>query len=339
MPFATTGKTILHEWDELPQSPFNDDLYKTSIENQHDNRYSDVLALESTRVNLSNYFYINANYIQISDNFRTIATQAPLPTTFENFWQMIIDNKTAVIVMLTKLTERNRQKADCYWPTSKSEPLYFDNFSVHLSKEYSINENTHIREFIIEIESENDESDSMEDSGENTILNVKHIHFTGWPDFGVPESTEEIRIIAKIVLDSTGVPVVHCSAGIGRAGSFLAIVNYFYQHQNEEKKKSVFDIVSTMRNQRMGIVQTYEQYCFIYQTINDECSRSQTAKVNQSRSTSPPPLLRSSSTSTVNKIYRTAPIIIGVLFCMFIYAKSTWKPTSTPQSWMKFISM
>ena len=95
--FTPSNTTLDREWESLPLHPsvrklsHQDEYYKSATANSHHNRYRDVLPFEKTRVKLSSVNdYINANYINIPfTNYKFIATQAPLPTTFEAFWDMI----------------------------------------------------------------------------------------------------------------------------------------------------------------------------------------------------------------------------------------------------------
>ena len=248
------------EWSQLPCSPsFQNDpeLFTVALKNQINNRYPNILALESTRVRLSNNEYINANYVQIIDTYPCIATQAPLPTTVNNFWRMIYENNVEIIVMLTKLVENQRAKANTYWPTTHEKPYECDDspLVINLISKNTISPNTILREFEID--------------NKGIKKYVKHIQYTGWPDFGVPDSYKEIISMIDFVLDTPGIPVVHCSAGVGRAGTFLTLLNYYKALRNNEKLK-VSQIVSIMRNQRAGAVQTKEQFCFIYSVLQHQ---------------------------------------------------------------------
>ena len=255
-----TPDRIRKEWIRLPTSPCNNAI---ALENKADNRYSDILAMEDTRVKLSSTKYINANHMQFEGCFQCIGTQAPMPNTFEHFWTMIIDHRVELIVMLTKFVESKKIKAHCYWPDA-GEPAVFGNVTVAFLDEIRFEENSTMRKF------------KVCRDGESLI--VTHIQYTGWPDFGTPKSSLEIRKILRFCLDfvgqSTAPPVIHCSAGIGRAGTFITLLYYFYSLEKAQnangKLPTIFEIVSTLRKQRMNMVQTFEQYSFIYQTISDE---------------------------------------------------------------------
>ena|SRR3990167_3447403 len=252
------SNNIDNEWSSLPTSPDphrEANLFETALSNSEYNRYANILALEETRVKLSNNEYINANFVEIVPQYKCIATQAPLPNCFDNFWRMILENEVNIIVMLTRLNEGGKLKANCYWPTEANLPVVSTDseITVNFLQEVQVAPNTTVRH--------------LEIVDKNIKKQVRHIHFTGWPDFGVPESFKEILKILEMVLESPGVPVVHCSAGVGRAGTFLALLNY-QQLQKNEKKMSVSEIVGTMRSQRPGAVQTKDQFRFIYSVIH-----------------------------------------------------------------------
>jgi protein tyrosine phosphatase len=250
------------EWSQLEPSPnfiTEPELFSVSLKNQINNRYPNILALESTRVRLSNNEYINANYVEILNNYRCIATQAPLPTTIDNFWRMIFENNIEIIIMLTKLIENQRAKATTYWPINEEKPYESNDYylTVSLLSENSISKNIILREFEIV-------------NHVGLKKRVKHLQFTGWPDFGVPDSYKEILFILEFVLETSGIPVVHCSAGVGRAGTFLTLLNYLKAQRDLNEKLKISQIISMMRSQRAGAVQTKEQFCFIYSVLQHQ---------------------------------------------------------------------
>lgn len=149
------------------------------------NRYPDILPREDTRVRLQHTGcegsdYINANYVFEK---QYIATQAPLFSTFADFWRMVWEQGSCIIVMLTRLTENGNVKANVYWPTTLGEKGTFGMLSVELIHETAF-DNIECRLFRI--------SDGVEHR------DVYHLHYTGWPDFGVPSSTKEIIDLVKV---------------------------------------------------------------------------------------------------------------------------------------------
>eukprot|EP01103_Thecamoeba_quadrilineata_P007215 TRINITY_DN1700_c0_g1_i1.p1 TRINITY_DN1700_c0_g1~~TRINITY_DN1700_c0_g1_i1.p1 ORF type:complete len:297 (-),score=23.67 TRINITY_DN1700_c0_g1_i1:46-936(-) len=266
----------LNEWTrENLYPPLCDTLQfgtSRSFHNIHKNRYSDVLALEDTRVKikpsaLSGSDYINANHLTRSRFPAYIATQAPLPHTFNDFWKMIWEQKSPIIIMLTKLVERSIVKANLYWPQCEKE-FRTDDFIISLMDELKITIGITVRVLRV----------IHEDSGESRI--ITQIQQSDWPDMGVPKCTEGIlRLLglqkkyrdAASTCGLDGPTVVHCSAGLGRSGTFIGIDWLVRSVFSSEMDPQVclFQIVSEMRKQRRGMVQNVEQYLFIYRAFND----------------------------------------------------------------------
>lgn len=225
------------------------------------NRYPDILPREDTRVRLQHTGcegsdYINANYVFEK---QYIATQAPLFSTFADFWRMVWEQGSCIIVMLTRLTENGNVKANVYWPTTLGEKGTFGMLSVELIHETAF-DNIECRLFRI--------SDGVEHR------DVYHLHYTGWPDFGVPSSTKEIIDLVKVTnylraRAGWEKPIVtHCSAGVGRVGTFVAI-HQAVRLLNAAKKPKILDLVFAMRQCRHGMVQREEQYVFIHRVVAD----------------------------------------------------------------------
>jgi len=261
----------IRKWTELEQKPMkgvhqNPELYKTALAHPSFNRYSNVLAFEHSRVtneeNPSDYF--NGNYIQMNSTTKYIATQAPLPSTFSAFWSTVWNHQVQVIVMLTKFFEGNRPKAECYWPEKNLET--YGSIRVSFIKESSPTNSIRLREFLLR-------------KGEQTRT-VTHIQYTEWPDFGIPKTTYCFRVLLRLVDQyqysekvNPKVPVmVHCSAGIGRAGTFLAIsmIKQKIQDGTPPSDIDIQQIISDLREQRYGLVQTIDQYEFIRTYLQEQ---------------------------------------------------------------------
>ncbi len=170
--------------------------------------------------------------------------------------------------MLTRLCERERVKATAYWPEDVGEKKHFGPFSVTYVKGKIIN--TYLEQRVFEVEH----------AGQTR--QIVHLHYTEWPDFGTPRSTQTIRVLAELVdahreagrragLD--GPIVTHCSAGVGRAGTFIAIhINLEKMKMKHSDQQEAVDIprtVALLRQSRAGMVQTAEQYQFIYDVVRD----------------------------------------------------------------------
>jgi len=235
------------------------------------NRYPDVVAIEKNRVHLNPLSgkqgsdYINANFV-IDEQQTFISTQAPLPSTVDDFWRMLFESRSSVVVMLTKLVEKNITKADRYWPeeVGSNNCLNLENFKVVLlAPAQCVGTSIYLRKIQLQ----------HLVTGETRA--IFHIMYTGWPDFGVPESPDEIlqlisltdRCQAFSVSNGyVGPIVVHCSAGCGRTGTFISIYQILSKLA-QGHPTSVMEVVLKLRKQRHGSVQTVAQYTFIYRAI------------------------------------------------------------------------
>ncbi|TSK20272.1 Receptor-type tyrosine-protein phosphatase eta [Bagarius yarrelli] len=239
----------------------------TLPENKSKNRFTNVLAYDSSRVKLaaqtgSDSDYINANYIHGygKKNNQYIAAQGPLPSTVNDFWRMVWEQKSSVIVMLTNCTEGKKIKCEHYWPLDY-KPCLYGNLWVTIQSEQKESCWT-LREFVIKNESSSEER------------TVTQFHFTAWPDHGVPERTDELiqfRWIVRQHIETfpfSGPTVVHCSAGVGRTGT-LIVLDIVLQQIDKEKLVSIADCVHRMRLSRPLMVQTQSQYVFLHQCIMD----------------------------------------------------------------------
>jgi protein tyrosine phosphatase len=176
------------------------------------NRYSDCLPLESSRVKLSNMYsqdgtdYINANWVRGTEDGATyIATQAPLPWTFGDFWGMLFTEDCKLVVCLTKLVEQGILKAHQYWPENVGEVQTYGFLDVEFKKSMDMKHIT-IRNF--EVRSRVD----------GTCKEIVQLHYTEWPDYGVPDVASFVRLIELMKVYMVGenpVVAVHCSAGVG----------------------------------------------------------------------------------------------------------------------------
>ncbi|KAM5243507.1 tyrosine-protein phosphatase non-receptor type 20 [Hipposideros larvatus] len=227
--------------------------------NRDKNRYRDILPYDSTRVPLGeNKDYINASYIRITNDgeeYFYIATQGPLPGTTDDFWQMVLENNSNVIVMITKEIEDRIVKCHHYWPISLKKPLELKNCYVFLEN-YQI-----LQYFIIRIF-------QVVRKSTGTRHSVKQLQFTNWPDHGTPASVDGFIQYVRYVRKShlSGPIIVHCSAGVGRTGVFLCVDAVFCAIE-KNLSFNIRNIVAQMREQRHGMVQTKEQYCFCYKIV------------------------------------------------------------------------
>ncbi|XP_037118021.1 receptor-type tyrosine-protein phosphatase delta-like isoform X22 [Syngnathus acus] len=230
--------------------------------NKPKNRYANVIAYDHSRVILSGIEgvpgsdYINANYI---DGYRRqnayIATQGSLPETFGDFWRMVWEQHTANIIMMTKLEEKSRVKCDQYWPTRGTET-------------YGLIQVTLLD--TVELATYSVRTFALYKSGSNEKREVRHFQFTAWPDHGVPEHPTPflafLRRVKACNPADAGPMIVHCSAGVGRTGCFI-VIDAMAERIKHEKTVDIYGHVTLMRSQRNYMVQTEDQYIFIYDAL------------------------------------------------------------------------
>uniref|UniRef100_A0A803TI56 protein-tyrosine-phosphatase n=1 Tax=Anolis carolinensis TaxID=28377 RepID=A0A803TI56_ANOCA len=203
--------------------------------------------------------YINASFI---DGYRQkdyfIATQGPLPHTVEDFWRMVWEWKCHTIVMLTEVLEREQEKCFQYWPSEGS--VTYGEITIEIKSDL-LADAISVRDFLI--------THSQDKQGRL----VRQFHFHGWPEIGIPaEGKGMIDLIAAVQKQQqqTGNhPItVHCSAGAGRTGTFIALSNIL-ERVKAEGLLDVFQAVKSLRLQRPHMVQTLEQYEFCYKVVQD----------------------------------------------------------------------
>ncbi|XP_019062084.1 receptor-type tyrosine-protein phosphatase beta isoform X1 [Fukomys damarensis] len=237
-------------------------------ENRGKNRYNNILPYDASRVKLSNVDddpcsdYINASYIP-GNNFRReyIATQGPLPGTKDDFWKMAWEQNVLNIVMVTQCVEKGRVKCDHYWPADQ-DSLYYGDLILQMLSESVLPEWT-IREFKICSEEQLD-----------VQRLIRHFHYTVWPDHGVPETTQSLIQFVRTVRDyinrtpGAGPTVVHCSAGVGRTGTFIAL-DRILQQLDSKDSVDIYGAVHDLRLHRVHMVQTECQYIYLHQCVRD----------------------------------------------------------------------
>ncbi|XP_072531763.1 tyrosine-protein phosphatase non-receptor type 2 [Salminus brasiliensis] len=235
-------------------------------ENRNRNRYRDVSPFDHSRVKLgsSENDYINASLVNVEEAQRSyILTQGPLRNTCGHFWLMIWEQNTKAVIMLNRVIEKGSEKCAQYWPTQEEQMSFRDTrFVVRLLSE-DVKSYYTIR--LLELQNAN--------TGETR--EIYHFHYTTWPDFGVPESPAsflnflfKVRESGSLGTDH-GPAVVHCSAGIGRSGTF-SLVDTCLVLMDKRKDQSSVDIKKVlldMRKYRMGLIQTPDQLRFSYMAV------------------------------------------------------------------------
>ncbi|CAB3408293.1 unnamed protein product [Caenorhabditis bovis] len=225
--------------------------------NMTKNRYKDIICNDITRVPIQDGRedtlgdYIHANYVNgLVVPF--ILTQGPMDRTTIDFWRMIVHTKTQYIVMLCETVEDNKQKCFQYWPDKVGQTLTFGDFTITNKTEEDKDE--HIIKTLLSVK-----------GGEKELL-VKHLHTKTWPDKSVPNSSMSLLRLLYIVRTATGPVVVHCSAGIGRTGTFVA-TEACLQTLMDEKDLDLIACIKALRNSRLSSVQVDVQYMTLVQIL------------------------------------------------------------------------
>ncbi|XP_063143947.1 receptor-type tyrosine-protein phosphatase F isoform X17 [Rattus norvegicus] len=259
---ANDGLKFSQEYESIdPGQQFTWENSNSEV-NKPKNRYANVIAYDHSRVLLTSIDgvpgsdYINANYI---DGYRKqnayIATQGPLPETMGDFWRMVWEQRTATVVMMTRLEEKSRVKCDQYWPARGTET-------------YGLIQVTLVD--TVELATYTMRTFALHKSGSSEKRELRQFQFMAWPDHGVPEYPTPIlaflrRVKACNPLDA-GPMVVHCSAGVGRTGCFI-VIDAMLERMKHEKTVDIYGHVTCMRSQRNYMVQTEDQYVFIHEAL------------------------------------------------------------------------
>ncbi|XP_070089372.1 tyrosine-protein phosphatase non-receptor type 9 isoform X2 [Equus przewalskii] len=275
---------IYEEYEDIRrENPVGTFHCSMSPGNLEKNRYGDVPCLDQTRVKLTKRSghtqtdYINASFM---DGYKQknayIGTQGPLENTYRDFWLMVWEQKVLVIVMTTRFEEGGRRKCGQYWPLEKDSRIRFGFLTV---TNLGVENMNHYKKTKLEIHN----------TEERQKRQVTHFQFLSWPDYGVPSSAASlidflraVRNQQRLAVGSMGARskgqcleppiVVHCSAGIGRTGTFCSLDICLAQLE-ELGTLNVFQTVSRMRTQRAFSIQTPEQYYFCYKAILEFAER------------------------------------------------------------------
>ncbi|MGH0139081.1 UNVERIFIED_CONTAM: hypothetical protein FKN15_022479 [Acipenser sinensis] len=254
-------KIPLEEFENLQNlQPLDECLIGQTKENRKKNRYKNILPYDATRVCLGNHGgYINASFIKMpvkDEEFVYVACQGPLPNTLADFWQMVWEQKSNVIAMMTQEVEGGKVKCQRYWPdTPRTAAMVDDRLQLTLLK------HQHLGNFILRLI-------EVKDVQTCEIQHVTHLKFTGWPDHGTPSEPEQLLTFISYMrhIHQSGPIITHCSAGIGRSGTLICI-DVVLGLISKDVDFDISDVVRTMRLQRHGMIQTEEQYVFCYQVI------------------------------------------------------------------------
>eukprot|EP00092_Neocalanus_flemingeri_P001929 GFUD01002060.1.p1 GENE.GFUD01002060.1~~GFUD01002060.1.p1 ORF type:complete len:1137 (+),score=239.27 GFUD01002060.1:203-3613(+) len=238
------------------------------VENKKKNRYPDKLPYDHNRVllnalvNGSNSDYINASTVMDHDprNPAYIITQGPMTHTVADFWQMVWEQGSVVIVMLSRLAENGYHLAQRYWPEEGSEQYHI--FEVHLVSEHVWCDDYLVRSLY------------LKNSQTGETRTVTQFHFLSWPDSNIPTSTKAIlefrRKVNKSYRGRSCPMIVHCSDGVGRSGTYVLIDMVLNRMMKGSKEIDIAATLEHIRDQRSGMVQTRSQFEFCLMAVAEE---------------------------------------------------------------------
>ncbi|CAD5178090.1 unnamed protein product [Musa acuminata subsp. malaccensis] len=238
------------------------------------NRYTDILPFDNNRIVLNSTRdstslrnnYINASLIGLASGEKVsqfIATQGPLPETFEDFWEMVFEYRCPAIVMLTRVDNHRMMRKCANYFQAQNGLREFGKISIETKYTRTSDSSLVLRRLEVKHK-----------ELVKPALSVLHIQYPEWPDHGVPEDTASVREIFEMthhLPPEIGPIVVHCSAGIGRTGTYCTIHNTLQRVLiGDMSSLDLKKTISEFRSQRLGMVQTMEQYFFCYDAIVDE---------------------------------------------------------------------
>ncbi|XP_015243349.1 PREDICTED: receptor-type tyrosine-protein phosphatase C [Cyprinodon variegatus] len=263
---ADEGRLFLGEFQSIPRifSRYTVKEAKKAC-NTPKNRYVDILPYDYNRVQLATgngeagCDYINASFIDgFKEPKKYIAAQGPKDETVSDFWRMVWEQQSSIIVMVTRCEEGSRIKCAQYWPSPDRETEIYEEFIVKLSSEDICPDYT-IRHLTLTNKRE-----------KNSEREVTHIQFMSWPDHGVPGEPHLLLKLRRRVNAFknffSGPIVVHCSAGVGRTGTYIGI-DAMMEGLEAEGRVDIYGYVVKLRRQRCLMVQVEAQYILIHQAL------------------------------------------------------------------------
>ncbi|GMT26081.1 hypothetical protein PFISCL1PPCAC_17378 [Pristionchus fissidentatus] len=289
------------------------------------NRYRDILPYDRNRVQIGTDAdgYVNASHVSLPNGLTTfIAAQAPLPTTLDDFWQMVEEQGVRLIVMLCKLVEMNKVKCERYWPDTIGASEIYGIYEITLEKEEGFDDDEYVLRTL-----------SMRKEGSSQVKTIHQLHYKEWPDHGCPAGSAQllnmVDRMAELVGATTAPPrgdaaaaaatpsngngspvatkdkppvLVHCSAGVGRTGTIILI-----NHIRELILQKLFidvnllAMVVALREQRSSMVQTQDQFQFVHRCVLTYCRRALgLEEVEDGELPLPPPYVTSMPSGSVH---------------------------------------
>ncbi|XP_070192180.1 receptor-type tyrosine-protein phosphatase epsilon-like [Littorina saxatilis] len=257
------GETIDQEFESLPTGLKKAHDTGAKDENYYKNRFKSILPYEDTRVALHGTpdpgfnNYINASFVAGVDSPKAyIAAQGPNKNTVPDFWRMVWQEQVTHVVMLTNLKEGKKKKCEQYWPPP-GKKIRYGSFHVIGLEAY---ERAHYVMRTFEVATEN-----------GSVRRVTQYHYTMWPDHGIPTTTglvdfwRTVRTSHRQQQPSSSL-VVHCSAGVGRTGTFIGLDILMDQLQ-QQQHIDICKVVNDMRNDRCNMIQAKSQYCILHEAV------------------------------------------------------------------------
>uniref|UniRef100_A0A8C5P671 Tyrosine-protein phosphatase non-receptor type 13 n=1 Tax=Leptobrachium leishanense TaxID=445787 RepID=A0A8C5P671_9ANUR len=256
--------------------PLDECLIGQTKENKKKNRYKNILPYDATRVALGTESgYINASFIKMpvgDEEYVYIACQGPLPTTVSDFWQMVWEQHSTIIAMMTQEIEGGKIKCQRYWPDDPGQPQRISN-----RLQLTMMRMQHLESFVLRVM-------ELQDIQTGDVRYINHLNFTAWPDHDTPTNPKQLLTFISYMrhIYSSGPIITHCSAGIGRSGTLICI-DVMLGLISKDLDFDISDVVRTMRLQRHGMIQTEEQYIFCYQVILYVLKRLQTEEIKNTK--------------------------------------------------------
>eukprot|EP00056_Hartaetosiga_gracilis_P000575 m.39055 g.39055 ORF g.39055 m.39055 type:complete len:677 (-) comp10261_c0_seq1:139-2169(-) len=227
------------------------------------NRYRNILAYDDTRVLITpneyngNNDYVNANDVPGFGTMNYIASQGPVPASFNAFWQMIWERNINIVAMVTNEVEGGKLKCHRYWPDDNSQGVQYGPYQVVVVKR---KDKSHyiMRRMILRNNDTNEER------------HIVHFLYTAWPDHGVPNTAGELLSFRKAVnkeVCSDAPVLIHCSAGVGRTGTYIAVDILIRRLEASSGSLDPADVLNVLRQRRAFLVQTLVQYQFVFKAL------------------------------------------------------------------------
>eukprot|EP00045_Choanoeca_perplexa_P012693 m.140049 g.140049 ORF g.140049 m.140049 type:complete len:626 (-) comp16101_c0_seq3:112-1989(-) len=264
------GRRDRDAYNEIDNYLIKADQIPEAVRNKRHNRYMDILPTPATRIILpmedgdEETGYYNANWVRGPGGTpkHYVAMMGPLPTTLINFWRCIWETNSASILMATGLVEKGKRKCERYWPAEVDgkTAMTFGEITV-----YAVSE-AKARGYIFT---------QLKVVKGSEFRRIGHFWYNTWPDHGVPRAADRslypdsvlglLHTVHKWMLKYKGQPIaVHCSAGIGRTGTLIAI-----DHCREELKTvgetDPLVIIDAIRHDRCALVQHPQQFEFVHE--------------------------------------------------------------------------